>query len=559
MKPFLPTKLSSLNKVVFLAVLGLMSLLFVGKNETPTKIDLVKSNKSQAAHDCSQHAALAHTDVSNAQKAAAKKLIQDAVSQKIKNDWSSRSGMSLCWAEDTDPAVIEDFYRNATPVFPGTNVAHGLNTSFGGDGTGGRFELNPRWFFNAENPISQVIPVATIPQGSCFTLTWSFIPDGTSIFGFNNEPTSPSQLIAYLDGVYGCTSTADLTQSCWFSLFTDVFDDWAEKTGVSYRYVADDGAPLTGFPPFLPDGLLGARGDVRIGGHPVDGDGGILAYNFFPGPFLDGILGVGPFGTGNFINGGDMVIDVPDLFYTINLAAADGAFDANNSRRFRNVVAHEHGHGLGLAHSCPLTGGSKLMEPLASLIPAFDGAQEDDFTGANALYGDRYCNTPALHVNGIADFASIDNSTEVDEFTFSISTKTTIDLTLRPTGTEYLAGPQNMPLNPGSCSDGVLFDALRQANLDMDIIGPNGSVIASASATPAGEEETITSLILATNGTYTVRVRNNGELDVQMYELECSLVPIEVPTMSQWGLIIFGLLILNLGVVFVYKQDEMIA
>jgi len=254
MKPFLPIRLSYIKTTVVLTAIGLMSILFVGRSNTPTEITLVESkDNAQVAHDCSQHTALAQTVVSEDQKAAAKKLIQSSIRHKIQNDWNKKSGMSMCWAEDTDPARVADFYRNAKSVFPGTNMAHSLNTSFGGAGTG-KFEPSPGWFFNAENPVDQSFPLITIPQGSCFTLTWSFIPDGVSMFGFNGEPTSPSQLIAWLDNTYGCVSTADLTQSCWFSLFTDVFDDWAAKTGVNYRYVSDDSAPLTGFPPFLPDG-----------------------------------------------------------------------------------------------------------------------------------------------------------------------------------------------------------------------------------------------------------------------------------------------------------------
>jgi len=198
------------------------------------------------------------------------------------------------------------------------------------------------------------------------------------------------------------------------------------------------------------------------------------------------------------------------------------------------------------------------MEPFASLIPAFDGAQEDDYTGVNSMYGDRYCNTPAAHVNGTTDFASIDNSTEVDEFTFVAMQKTQINVTLRPTGTTYLAGPQNMPLNPGACSDGVPFDALRQANLDMELVDPQGIVIATAAATGSGEEEVI-DLQVTTQGTYTIRIRNNGEPNVQMYELECNVSSEPIPTMGQWALVIFGLLILNLGIIFIYKQNEALA
>ena len=71
----------------------------------------------------------------------------------------------------------------------------------------------------------------------------------------------------------------------------------------------------------------------------ITGNFGILAYNFFP-------------------NSGDMVIDVPDSFYNNT---------SNNSLGLRNTLAHEHGHGLGLSHVCPVNQ-TKLMEPFISLV-----------------------------------------------------------------------------------------------------------------------------------------------------------------------------------------------
>ena len=59
--------------------------------------------------------------------------------------------------------------------------------------------------------------------------------------------------------------------------------------------------------------------DMRMAGHPIDGNSGILAFNYFP-------------------NTGDMVIDTSDNFF---------ATTTSNSLRLRNVLAHEHGHGLG--------------------------------------------------------------------------------------------------------------------------------------------------------------------------------------------------------------------
>ena len=58
---------------------------------------------------------------------------------------------------------------------------------------------------------------------------------------------------------------------------------------------------------------------------------------------------------------------------------------ANNSRRLRNVVEHEHGHGLGLRHVCPVDG-TKLMEPFINV--GFVGVQFDDIFTMQRLYGD---------------------------------------------------------------------------------------------------------------------------------------------------------------------------
>jgi len=107
----------------------------------------------------------------------------------------------------------------------------------------------------------------------------------------------------------------------------------------------------------IASGVLGVRGDVRISGHFIDGNSGVLAYNFFP-------------------NFGDMVIDTGDNTYNNT---------ASNSLILRNILAHEHGHGLGISHVCPVNQ-TKLMEPF--LTTAFDGPQPDDILAGNRGYGD---------------------------------------------------------------------------------------------------------------------------------------------------------------------------
>jgi hypothetical protein len=152
-------------------------------------------------------------------------------------------------------------------------------------------------------------------------------------------------LQARLNAIYGSFNQ-------WHAHFVSVFQRWSELTGITYVYEPnDDGAP---FP--TSTGVRGVRGDIRIGGHLIDGNSGILAYNFYP-------------------NTGDMVIDTADSFYNDT---------SNNSLRLRNVIAHEHGHGLGLAHTCPIHQ-TKLMEPYLTLN--FDGPQFDDTLGAARLWG----------------------------------------------------------------------------------------------------------------------------------------------------------------------------
>ncbi|MCA9296566.1 MAG: hypothetical protein KC983_08610, partial [Phycisphaerales bacterium] len=162
-----------------------------------------------------------------------------------------------------------------------------------------RYELATRW------------PGA---QGDPINLTYSFVPDGVSVPANAGLSGGVNQINSMLNNAIGAGT--------WQNLFAQVFDRWGELIGTSYTNVADDGAPLfssAGGP---------TRGDLRISAIPLDGFNGVLAYNNFPTAEL-GVPG-----------GGDMVMDSDD--------ANNWAQPANNFRFFRNTVAHEHGHGMGL-------------------------------------------------------------------------------------------------------------------------------------------------------------------------------------------------------------------
>ena len=328
-----------------------------------------------------------------------------------------------------------------------------------------------------------------IAQATPLTITWGIVADGATIDNGNQ-----SNLRAFLNGIYG-------SQATWQALMQEVFDRWAEITPITYVFeAADDGA---GFGQNHSPGVRGVRADVRIGGMTIDGPSGTLAYNYYP-------------------NNGDMVIDTGDTFYNDT---------ANNSLKFRNVFAHEHGHGLGFAHTCPVEQ-SKLMEPFAST--AFDGPQHDDILAAQRQYGDRFGNNNSSGAasvigTGLSDGIhtttnmSLSTSTDVDFFRFTTGQGgRKVTLTLAPTGLTYLEGPQNAD---SSCSAGTSFNSAALRNLGLEILDSNGStVLASADLTAAGSDEVLSNVQLGGGtGPFFIRVFGNAVDQVQIFSLQLEL------------------------------------
>jgi hypothetical protein len=265
-----------------------------------------------------------------------------------------------------------------------------------------------------------------------------------------------------------------------------VFDRWEAVSGIDFVFEQnDDGAAYSNGN----RGVLGVRGDVRIGGHSIDGNSGILAYNYFP-------------------NHGDMVLDTADSYFS-NLT--------NNSLRLRNTMAHEVGHGLGLDHSLPKSG-TKLMEP--TITTAFDGPQHDDILRINRAYGDRLegNDTAATAFNlgslsatpTVVTDVSIDDDSDIDYFRFAVGAASAISLTLSPLGFVY-----NVGLEDGSTQS---FDSRAQSDLSLAVLTSNAAtVLASANLAGLGSSETLAGLNLAV-GQYLVRV-TGAQNAAQMYTL----------------------------------------
>ena len=361
------------------------------------------------------------------------------------------------------------------------------------------------------------------PVGEPALVTWSIVPDQTIMPQGQGEPVSPSNLIAFLDGIHhggpGPGGT-DLTQRAWFPLIKSAFDRWDAVSGLRFSYEPQDDGVVNGFPVATLGsypGSLGVRGDHRIGGHSIDGSVSptIVAYNYFP-------------------NNSDMVLDTDEV----------GRFgnSSGNYLRFRNTIMHEIGHGLGLNHVSS-AGHNFLME--AFLDTSFDGPQFDDILGVHSLYGDRFeenggndSPTTATNLGSFVvgqsitlgkdavdaavgptdiDFVSINKFADTDYFRFSVSGPTQVNISVTPLGPTYPEGSQSsneMTLNTSARNDlGLYF-----------YNGTGSSLLGYSNSGGLGDPESLMNFPIYTAGDYLIRVVGTYS-DAQFYQLDLSVVP----------------------------------
>jgi serralysin len=378
------------------------------------------------------------------------------------------------------------------------------------------YQLSQRWTDTASG--------TTGLQGSPVTLTWSIVPDSTVIPQFGG-----SQLIATLDQYFGAgPGGSDYRLRPWFPLLEGAFQRWSDLAGISYLYEpVDDGLTHSEFP-----GSLNERGDIRLAGTRLDGEGGLLGFNFRP-------------------NNGDMVLDTSEISLFSDRT--------NNSLPFRNLLMHEAGHGLGLSHVDSFDS-ALLMESFYST--SFDGPQLDDIRGVHRAYGDVFERTNHGEGNGTSrnatdlgllsgtttasrgvhggpdsivlpsetEFLSIDDELDVDFFAFSITAPSLLDVQVVPIGPTYHQGPrggQQSPVDSASVSD-----------LSLALYAPDGlTILHAVNSTGIGQAESILQWSLATAGNYFVRVTGNAN-DVQLYQI--NLRTTVVPEPGHWLLVVGG-------------------
>jgi hypothetical protein len=346
----------------------------------------------------------------------------------------------VCLHPDTDPEDAERILRDL-PTYTGPNGLLG-------------YYIRGRWSYTATDGGTGV-------TGDPITITWGFVPDGTWADG------GPSDLQAVFDAEFGGVD--------WRQKIRNAFDLWGQAIGITYVEVSDDGANMPGN-----GGVLGVRGDVRIGGRSFDGPGGVLAYNYYPSA------------------GGDMVLDTDDAsFYSNPL------FKFAN---LKNVVTHEHGHGMGLGHviseDC-----TKLMEAYHCGGGHFLGPQDDDIRGGMRDYGDPYenndTNADPTNLGTITDtliveYLSIDKGQTDFDWYLVTMTNTSIGIKVEPFGSTYLIGPE------GGSTSSISTDSI--SDLDIELYDALGTtLLASATSGGIGEPESLT-YILPSAGDYQIQV-----------------------------------------------------
>ena len=382
--------------------------------------------------------------------------------------------LSLCFMPGTSAEEINQVTKSLVSQWAKDLAERPL----AGEGDGGAaYFATTRWTTSA-----------SASQGTPVTLTWSMPADGLSIpDGITGGAASPNNLNATFVTKFGTVEAGK-------SLLRQVYARWSELSGVNYTELTDDNAAW---------GASGSstRGDIRIVGRTF-GSTGVLAYNYFP-------------------NNGDMVI----------VTSNSNAWSAtNNQRYFRNILAHEHGHGLGIDHVCPANN-SKLMEPF--LTTAFDGPQNDDIRAVQRQYGDNYepndnaaSGSAVLSESGVTTLTnlSLDDNSDVDYYKVSVNIGGTITARVTPTGpSTYLNGPQNAN---GSCSAGTAVLPLAVQDLVLSIYrGANTTPLIVQNAFGPGTVETITTVQVPASDVYSIRVSSSITTnDIQLYSLVTTIV-----------------------------------
>jgi len=245
----------------------------------------------------------------------------------------------------------------------------------------------------------------------------------------------------------------------WQPLFQEALDYWSQGTGVTYVYEPNDDGVIFN----AQSGVLGVRGDVRFFGFNIDDPGNILGFAYTP-------------------NYGDCVLDItePSSFWT-------------NFFYRTNLITHEMGHALNLAHVIMQGPDDALMEPYIS--QSFAGPLHDDYRGVGYLYGDSYAgnddvSTAAeisfdwnISVSGMLGPTTVEPG---DFFVVNVSEPVIAVVRVVPVGFSYFTSPQ---VGENETEVFNLTNSLIIYDLALSVYDSDSNLLDSVDNATFGEEE----------------------------------------------------------------------
>ena len=292
-------------------------------------------------------------------------------------------------------------------------------------------------------------------------ITYSFVPDGTSIGGV------PSNLQSTLNAHF---ATAD-----WKAQFAKAAMVWQKQANVNFTLVSDNGSALGVSGNQQNDGRFG---DIRIGGYAMASS--ILAFAYLAPPANGGT------------NAGDMFFNTTQS-WQINGTTYD----------LMTVAVHEFGHAIGMGHSTDST---------AAMYPAYNTTKEavvaDDISGIRSIYNSRQ--NDFFDANGANDVAST-----ADNISSYIDGNGQLTLSALDSTTPLMIGQGDLDwyqITVPSTTTGTMVVKMQSSQLSL--LSPGLAVYNGAGTTILGQKNST-----AMGDTVTVTINNVSA--GQVYDIRC--------------------------------------